>query len=117
MSEARALGGISLAADDVQTGAGSKLATLREGTDDDHTWMLTAYCFDLARKLEYVYKAAREFAAFADPALAREIRTDNQAIGEAATWRARAEAAEEILIRIRSEIGDEHHALLDQVAG
>jgi hypothetical protein len=82
--------------------------------------MLAAFCFDAARKMEYIYKATRRFAEEADPALARQILADNEAVqkagGPKGSWKPTAEALEKIVLRLYNEIGQEHDRLLRQVA-
>jgi len=117
MSHGSALGGIALAADWPQIRNRSKLKSVEPGSVDAY-YMLAAYVFDLTRKLEYVYKAARPFVLQADPALAAEIKRDNEALDALGTkWKAIAEKAEEILLRLYGEIGAEHETLLTLVAG
>lgn len=111
-----ALGGIALAVDVIQTKGQSKLKSVEPGSVDAY-YMLAAYVFDLSRKLEYVYKASRQFALQADPALAAEIKKDNEALGAlGANWKAVAEKAEEILLRLYREIAEEHEILLKLAA-
>jgi|SRR5882724_6045114 len=117
MSTESDLGAICLAVDGVQIRRASKLKSVKPGSVDGF-YMLATYAFDLARKMEYVYKATREFARQADPKLAAEIKRDNDALDALGTdWKARAEKAEEIILRLYNEIGEEHEKLLEQVAG
>lgn len=116
MSEESALGGACLAFDWIQIKHRSKLDSVKPGSIDAY-YMLAAYVFDLARKHEYVYKAAREFALQADPALAAEIKRDNEALDAVAgKWEAAARKAEEIMLRLYREVGEEHEKLLNRVA-
>jgi hypothetical protein len=119
MSENSALGGIAITADSIPRLWRPKLASVEPGSVDAY-YMLATYCFVIARKLEYFYKATREFALKADPALAAEIKRDNEAIhailASGPEWKAAAEKAEEQMIRLCREIGKEHEELLTQVA-
>lgn len=116
MSTESDLGGICLAVNGVKIKRKSKLKSVEPGSIDAY-YMLATYAFDLARKMEYIYKATREFARRADPALAAEIKQDNDALDAlGADWKASAEKAEEILLRLYQQIGEEHEKLLEQVA-
>ena len=117
----RALGGVCLAVDVIQIAHHRKLSTVKPGSDQAF-FMVAAYAFDLARKLEYIFKATRPFALDADPALAAEIKKDNAelaALSESAlagNWEPVAKKAEDILLRLNGEISKEHARLLDQAA-
>lgn len=116
MCEGTALGGIALAVDDIKVRLNPKLKSVEPGSVDGF-YLLAAYVFDVARKLEYVYKATRVFALQADPALAAQIQRDNKAIeATGMRWKEAAEKAEEILLRLYREIGEEHEQLLNLVA-
>ena len=114
-----ALGTMALAADSVQHAKSAKLASVEAGSVDGF-YMLAAFCFDAARKMEYFYKAARRFAEQGDPMLAQEIRNDNDAVkaagGTKGYWKPTAEALEKIVLRLYNEIGEEHDRVLRQVA-
>ena len=115
-----ALGSICLLVDSVQHGTSHKLASVEPGSVDGF-YMLAAFCFDAARKMEYMFKATRQFAEQADPRLAREIRADNDAVkkaggGEKNYWKPTAEALEKIMLRLYNEIGNEHDRLLRDAA-
>lgn len=116
MSQESALGGACLALDWIQIKRRSKLDSVTPGSIEAY-YMLAAYVFDLARKNEYVYKATREFALRADPKLAAEIKRDNEALDAlSGKWEAAARKAEDIMLRLYGEIGEEHERLLNQVA-
>lgn len=92
-----------------------KLASVEPGSKDAY-YMLASYCFDTARKLEYVFKATRRFALEADPALAARIKHDNEEIATAGReWKAIAEATERILLRLHGEIEQDHDVFLNTV--
>jgi hypothetical protein len=120
MSEKSALGGICLGVDSVQHASRPKLASVKPGSVEGF-YMLAAFCFDAARKMEYIFKATREFGLAADQALAAEIKRDNDAVKEAGGsegyWKETAERLEEIIIRLYKEVGREHEQLLERVAG
>jgi hypothetical protein len=93
-----------------------KLESVKIGSEEGY-YMLAAFCFDLSRKMNYLYRAAREFAPQADPALARQLIQDNNAINaHGLTWEQRARAAEAIMLRTVEELTDEHERVLTRVA-
>ena len=117
MSQESALGGACLAFDWIQIKNKSKLDSVTPGSVEAY-YMLAAYVFDLVRKHEYVFKATREFALRADPKLAAEIKRDNESLDAlSGKWEAAARKAEEIMLRLYREVGEEHERLLNQVAG
>jgi hypothetical protein len=90
---------------------------LQPGTAE-FDWMLATYCFDLARKLEYICKATLDYAPQADRQLARQVFTDNEAINEnGLSWEARARRAEQILRNLYEEIGPRHEEFLRALGG
>jgi hypothetical protein len=114
--EQQALADIAIISERVTKGVTPKLSTVRPGSAD-FDFMLATFCFDLARRLNYAFKATRGFAAYADPALASEVLKDNEAINrEGLTWEQRARAAEEIMLRTTGEIEAEHDRLLREAA-
>lgn len=116
MSYGAALGAIALAADDWPQMLGPKLKSV-EGNPEARDYLLAAYCFDAARKFEYIYKATKRYALEADPELAAEIKRDNEAMAKVhGNWKATAETAEGILLRLLGEILREHKTILDLVA-
>ncbi len=79
--------------------------------------MLAAFCFDLSRKVNYLFQATRDFASQADPALARLMMDDNNAINEdGLTWEQRARIAEQIMLRSVAELGNQHEQALRAAA-
>ena len=75
-----ALGSVALAANDVITHTSPKLKAHQ--TQQEQLWMVTAYVFDLARKMELIYRATRRFARQdkADPELAKLIKQQNASL-------------------------------------
>lgn len=116
---AKALGTISLIADTPPKLQSPKLQSTEPGYgDNDPVYLALTYCFDLMRRMEYVFKATKAFALSADPELAREIQADNEAINrDGLTWKERSGKAEEIMIRLYTEVGEEHERLLKKSAG
>jgi len=119
MSEETALGSICLLIDSVQHTRNPKLASVEPGSVKGF-YMLAALCFDAARKMEYMFKATRQFAEAADPALAREVLNDNEAVKKAAgrdgDWQKTAEALETIVLRLYNQVGEDHDRLLRRIA-
>lgn len=117
MSYDSPLGDVCLAVDSWPFRQRSKLGSVGD-SPDARFYMLATYCFDAARKLEYVFKATKAYALKANPELAREIKRDNEAIAAAGEdWKAMAYAAEKVLLRLLGEIMREHEELLNRVAG
>ncbi len=116
MSYGAALGAIALASDDWPDMMGPKLKTV-EGNPEARDYLIAAYCFDTARKLEYFYKATRRYALEADPELAAEIKRDNEALAKTSgNWKATAETAEGILLRLMADVVPDHKAILELAA-
>ena len=89
---------------------------VRPGTDEGF-YMLATYCFDLQRKMEYLYKVTRAFALQGDPALARQLLEDERQInGGKLSWKERALRAEARMLELQEEIGAEHRQLVKRVA-
>jgi acyl-CoA reductase-like NAD-dependent aldehyde dehydrogenase len=113
MSFGTTLGSIGIAVDSWPRTSTPKLASV--GNDPEQRfYLLATYCFDAARKLEYVYKATRRYALEADPALAAEIKQDNEALSAARKdWKQSAETAERILLRLLEETAEDHEKILN----
>ena len=80
--------------------------------------MLATYCFDLMRKLNYLIKVARPFAEHIPADLAAEILKHNEAINASdLSWEQRAKKAQDIMLGLYAEGGDEPERLLKQAAG
>lgn len=97
-------------------GRTAKLASVEVGSADS-VYMLAAFCFDLFRRLQYMSKLARPFADQIPPEIAREILADQEAINaDGLNWRQRAEAAEQIMLRLHGELADEWDSNLRRAA-
>lgn len=80
-------------------------------------YLLATYCFDLQRKMEYLYKATRAFGPLGDPAVARQLLEDERRVNAPGiTWKQRALRAEARMLELQREIGREHLELLRSVA-
>jgi hypothetical protein len=111
-----AVGNIGIVCEQSTSVKRSKLSSVKIGSDDSY-YMLAAFCFDLSRKVNYLFRAAREFAPEADPELARQLLEDNEAINaDGLSWEQRARNAEAILMRTVNELSDDHVRVLLQVA-
>ena len=74
--------------------------------------------FDLSRKVNYLFRATRDFVLEADPELAQLLIEDNNVINEdGLTWEQRARRAEAIMLRSVGELGEQHEQALQEVAG
>jgi hypothetical protein len=111
-----ALGDLCLIYDTPVHGLRSKLKTVTPGSTDAF-YLLAAYCFDSARRMEYAYKVTRRFARYADSALAAEVLRDNERINAPdRSWKQVAETAEGVLLRLAREVVAEHKRLLQEAA-
>ena len=114
----KALGSLSLVGDKPVKTFSPKLQSTEPGTDNDPLYLALTYCFDMMRRMEYIFIATKGFALQGDPELARQIRADNRILNEdGPTWKQRAEAAETIMLTLFGKIETEHNDLLNQVAG
>jgi hypothetical protein len=112
-----ALANIAIIAERSTTRTSAKLEAVKIPSDEAY-FMLAAFCFDLSRKMNYLFKATREFGLQGDPELAQQFIEDNEAINKTGlTWEQRARAAEAIMLRSVQELGEEHERLLVEVAG
>jgi hypothetical protein len=80
-------------------------------------YMLAAYCFDISRKLWYVFQATKQYALEADRDLARQILADDERLEAEATWEGRAKTAERILRDQWHHWGVARNVLLREAAG
>jgi hypothetical protein len=100
-------------------GSVHKLRPKLEGVDPNTPeafYMLAAFCFDLSRKLDYIFLAMRRFAEETHPAFARRVLSDNgEAYGDP-DWEATARRTEEVFLRVLREIHEEHERLLARLA-
>jgi hypothetical protein len=111
-----ALGNMAIICEKSTSTRRAKLGSVKIGSDESY-YMLAAFCFDLSRKMNYLYRAAREFASEADPTLAQQVIADNDAINaQGLSWEQRARAAEAIMLRTVEELTDEHEQVLRKVA-
>lgn len=113
-----ALGSIALAANDVIKHGSPKLRDY--DSPDTQLWMVTAYVFDLARKMEFIYRATRRFAkqGKADPELARLIKEQNDVLHDPnLSWEDTARELEKMMIGMFTEHQTEHEELLERAAG
>ena len=84
---------------------------------EDAFYMLAAYCFDLQRKMEYLYLVTRPYGESGDPDAAEERLADQLYINEPGlSWKQRAFRAEARMLELRRRIGDDHRELLRRVA-
>ena len=112
-----AIGNIAMATEKSTTRKSEKLASVKVGSPESY-YMLAAFCFDLSRKVNYLFRGTRDFALEADPELAQVLIEDNDAINEPGlTWEERARRAEAIMLRSVNELGEEHERVLHEVAG
>lgn len=78
---------------------------VRAGSEESF-YLLATYCFDIQRKLEYMYKATRAFARHGDPKLARQLLADERRINAPGlSWKQRALRAEARMLELQREIG------------
>jgi hypothetical protein len=84
-------------------GQTAKLASIKLGEPESY-YLLASYCFDLQRKLLYFCKVARPYLEHIPPDLEREIEEDTEKINAPTTWKGRAEAAEEVMLRLQREL-------------
>lgn len=113
-----ALGSIALAANDVIKHGSPKLKEYQ--SQEEQLWMVTAYVFDLARKMELIYRATRRFAQQdrADPELARLIKGQNDALHDPNLgWEEIARKLEQMMIGLFADHQVEHEQLLERAAG
>ena len=112
-----AIGNIAVISEKSTTGSSAKLDSVKVGAPESY-FMLAAFCFDLSRKVNYLFRGTRDFALEADPELAQQLLEDNDAINEPGlTWEERARRAEAIMARSVQELGEEHDRVLHGVAG
>ena len=112
-----AVGGIALVSEKTTTWKTAKLDSVKIPTDEDY-YMLATFCFDLSRKMNYLFRATREFASDGDQDLARQLIADNDAINaKGLSWEQRARIAEGIMLRTVNELWEEHEQALRNVAG
>ncbi len=112
-----ALANIAIISERSTTGKSPKLDAV-DIRSDEGFFMLAAFCFDLSRKMNYLFKATQEFGPQGDPELAQQFIEDNDAINRSGlSWEQRARAAEAIMRRSVEELAEQHQRLLMEVAG
>jgi len=112
-----ALANIAIIAERSTTGKTPKLDAVDIHSDEAY-FMLAAFCFDLSRKMNYLFKATQEFGLQGDPELAQQFIEDNDAINRSGlSWEQRARTAEAIMRRSVEELAEQHQRLLMEVAG
>jgi len=89
---------------------------LKVGSPEDFLYMLATFCFDLSRRMEYLWMATKRFADQGSPALDRRVLKDNRAINAPKTWKERARIAHDIMLRLDREIAKEHAKALSKAA-
>jgi hypothetical protein len=95
----------------------SKLGSVEVGSPDS-VYMVAAFCFDVMRRLQYMYKLARPYADQIPPNVAQEILADHDAINaDGLSWQQRAETAEQIMLRLHNELAGQWEQNLRQAAG
>jgi hypothetical protein len=111
-----AIGNLAITTERSVTRQTQKLDSVSVGSPESY-YMLAAFCFDLSRKVNYMFRATRDFALQADPELAQLMIEDNDAINqEGLTWEQRARIAEQIMLRSVGELGAQHEQALHAVA-
>jgi hypothetical protein len=116
----KALGNLALMADQSVKQQSPKLSLPQLEELDEVTAMLVTYAFDLARRMEYLYLATKEFGLEGSPELARRLKDEGAHLNEGTVdtipWRERARRAQQLLLKLHAEIADAHHRLLEDVA-
>jgi hypothetical protein len=118
-----ALGLVCLAPDGSHHVIGPKLATLNldrvEPNAREAIYMLAAFCFDLSRKMDYIFLALKAYAekpfeSDESRALARRIRDDYRAVYKPdASWEQAARVTEDVLRGVLKVVLEEHQRLLE----
>jgi hypothetical protein len=92
------LGNVCIATSSNPTRKTPKLRAARPGSEEAY-YMLAAFCFDLTRKVKYIFDATKEFGIYADPAFKQRALAATEAINDSSltTWKQRAELAETLM--------------------
>lgn len=110
MSVNSALGAMAIIVDQIPKMSSNKLKGIKPGSDEAF-YLLAAYCFNLSRKLEYFFLAAREYAPEAERAVIQGLRRDREELSKVGSeWKAIAEKEEELMRRIFDEIKVDYDA-------
>lgn len=94
---------------------GRKLDKVKPGSREEF-YLIATYVFVLAIKMEYLCKVTAEFSSTADPALAKAVKHDIDAINGQRTWKLSAQTAETIMLRLFDEVGRTHLQVLERLA-
>ena len=108
----RALGTLCIVVEGSEHKKRGKLESVRMNTLDTF-YMPAAFCFDLSRKMDYIYLAMREFVEDANTDIAKRVLNDNgKAYKDNLTWEESAQETERVFLNVLREIHDEHERLL-----
>jgi hypothetical protein len=111
MSVNSALGAMAVVVDRIPTMTKNKLLGIKPGSDEAF-YLLAAYCFNLSRKLEYFFLAAKEFGLDADRAVVQRLQRDRDELARAGSeWREIAEKEEELMRRLYDDIKNDYETL------
>ena len=116
MSVNSALGAMALIVDQIPKMSSPKLEGIKPGSEESF-YLLAAYCFNLSRKLEYFFLAAREFGLEADHSVIQRLQRDRTELSKVSGWQAIAEKEEELMRRLFNEISGDYDAMWNRVAG
>jgi hypothetical protein len=115
MSVNSALGAMAVVVDRIPTMTKNKLLGIKPGSDEAF-YLLAAYCFNLSRKLEYFFLAAKEFGLDADRAVVQRLQRDRDELARAGSeWREIAEKEEELMRRLYDDIKNDYETLWKRV--
>ena len=116
MSVNSALGAMGIVVDQIPKMSSNKLEGIDPGSPESF-YLLAAYCFNLSRKLEYFFLAAREFAPEADYKVIQRLKRDRDELAETASdWRSIAVKEEALMRRLYDEIKGDYEAVWRRVA-
>jgi TPP-dependent indolepyruvate ferredoxin oxidoreductase alpha subunit len=104
--------------DDSHHHEGPKLKTVNPNSPEAF-YMLAAFCFDLSRKLDYVFLALRRFCegAHTDKRFARRVLRENEEVYRSRdSWEQAARDTEKVFLRVMREIRNDHQRLLKRMA-
>ena len=116
MSVNSALGAMALIVDQIPKMSSPKLEGMKPGSEESF-YLLAAYCFNLSRKLEYFFLAAREFGLDADQTVIQRLQRDRTELSKVSGWQAIAEKEEELMRRLFNEISGDYDAMWNRVSG
>jgi hypothetical protein len=111
----RTLGNVCILADTWIKQDTPKLYSVEPGSDEAY-YMLVAMCFDLARKMQWLFEVTYGFGPFADPKVAKQLRDDSERINaQGLSWEQRAERVERIVLKRYERIGPKYKKLLQDI--